>query len=173
MGVADPPLLGHVELAPEPPVVLLQEVRRGVLGRHRDVAHVLPGVLLPLEIPGAFPDLPLAQSRGLVPQDGQERDRLALDQFIDQGCHVEVGATSVKGGDLEEVVVAAGLVGKLGGGLQGRLVSFGIGPVAGAFKPVEEPVPQRTLLLVLPGLIVPAALVFRSSRSGRSPCSSR
>ena len=39
---------GHVELAPESPVVLLEEVRRGVLGRHRDVAHVLPGILLAL-----------------------------------------------------------------------------------------------------------------------------
>ena len=38
---AHPALLGHVELAPEPPVVALQEVGAGVLGRNGDVADLL------------------------------------------------------------------------------------------------------------------------------------
>ena len=114
---------------------------------------------LPLEIPRPFPDLPLPQARGLVSQDRQERDRLALDQFGHQRGHVEVGAAPVEGGDLQEVGVAAGLGRPAVPSIAVRSC-VGVGPVAFAFEAVEQPVLQGPLFLVFPRLGVPTPLVL-------------
>ena len=54
-----------------------------------------PPSSLALKVPGAFPDLSQAKARGLVSQHGQEGDRLGLDEFLDEGRYVEVGAAPV------------------------------------------------------------------------------
>src|SRR5260370_29833048 len=79
--VADPAFLGNVELAPQPPVVALLEVCRGVLWRHRNVTDLLPCVLQALQAPPPFPQFPLALTQWLVTPDRQEGNLPTLAEF--------------------------------------------------------------------------------------------
>ena len=82
--------------------VQLGQVFGMVLGELR------PGVdrvFLPLECPGLLPLLALAQARGLVAEDRQERDALGLDQLGHEARDVEGGVVAVEFADLEERAV--------------------------------------------------------------------
>ena len=46
MRIADPALLGDIELAPQPPVIGLQKIRTGVLGRNRDGTTIRLGTII-------------------------------------------------------------------------------------------------------------------------------
>src|SRR5208337_873782 len=173
VGEAHPALLGDVELAAEPPVVALKEVGARVLGRNGNRADLLllerfggqlaqvvgmvpgelcPGVyrvFLPLERPGLFPLLALAQARGFVAKDRQKRDTLGLDQLGHEAGDVESGVVAVKLADLVELGVLAGDVGQPGdggqrhpasGGGRARIVHPAVEIEVG-FEAVQEPGP--------------------------------
>ena len=129
---------------------------------------------LALQRPGVFPLLALAQARGLVAQDRQQRDAFRLDQLGHQPRHVERGIIPIKLADLEEIRVLTGDIRQLADGGQrdgelGRgfpLVVHAAVEVEVGFETVEEPGFAGVIVraAIVPGLGVPAALVFGSAR---------
>ena len=125
-------------------------------------------ILAALQRPGVFPLLALAQARGLVAQDRQQRDTFPLDQLGHQPRHVERGIIPIKLADLEEIRVLTGDIRQLADGGQrdgesGRgfpLVVHAAVEVEVGFETVEEPGVEGTFELRFPGLGVPAAFVF-------------
>ena len=73
-------------------------------------------VFLPLERPGLFPLLALAETRGFVAEDRQQRDALGLDQLGHEAGDVESGVVAVELADLEEIGVLTGDVCQLADG---------------------------------------------------------
>ena len=121
-----------------------------------------------MQVPGLFPLLALAQARGLVPQNRQQRDAFGFDQLGHQPRHVECGIVPIKLADLEEIRVLTGDIrqladggqpgGKAGGGFP-RVVHAAVEIEVG-FETVEEPFAKGSLELRFPWLGIPPALVF-------------
>ena len=179
--IRDETLLRHVQLPTQTPTGGAHEVLCVVFWGHGNVAHFLflapfdfglllrfssgrstltsdlcfDGVFPALQIPDLLPNRPFAQAAFLVAEHGQERHRLAFDQFDHQFRNVEVWSASVERGHFHELDVATNLVGEMGAG--GQLNGW---PMARALQPGEQPRPQGAFLLLLPRLGVPAALVF-------------
>src|SRR5207247_8494209 len=127
------------------------------LGRYGDAADVLAGVLAPLERPDLLPRRALGQARFGVPERGQEGHGLLVQQAADLAGQVVVAAAGVESEDVEEVLVAGGVVGDLADGAGGG-AALAVAPEVGCLQAVEDPGPQRLPLLLLPWLGGPAAL---------------
>ena len=160
-GYSNEPLLRHVELAAVAPVRVSWRSRRRRTSAAPGSAcpRLLAGVLAPLQIPGALPLRPLAQAARLVPVRGQERHRLVGDQLRQLGGQVVVVTSAVESEHTAEISVGADAVGELRNGQHPG--ASGVAPQGLGFQPIEQPVPQRLLLLHLPRRGGPAALALR------------
>ena len=117
--------------------------------------------------PRSLPDLPLAEAGGVVAEGREQRDGLGLDQFGDEGGHVEIVTAAVEGGDPEELGVAAAMSASRAVDRQGGSVRPGVGPVARAIRGGRAASPQGPLMPVVPGLVGSSGACIRAARSGR------
>ena len=113
-------------------------------------------ILEPLENPHALPCLALAKPGRFVAERGDQRDALVLHQTGDELRDVEVRTPGVQLRHLQELLVLPHPVRQRRGCRQAWLR-----PERWGLQPIQQPASQRPLLLRLPRLVVPAALVLR------------